>query len=73
MNNDVIAKLKKDPDNDGSVLGWGVYRNAPWNLQGVYETKDDARLQAESAGEDYVVAFGSHRIGTDDFVGGEPE
>ncbi|AXA27627.1 hypothetical protein C1S65_16490 [Pseudomonas putida] len=69
----MIARLKKDPDNSGSVLGWGVYRMAPWDLKGVFETKEDARLQAESAGEGYVVAFGSHRVGTDDFVGGHPE
>lgn len=73
MNNDVIARLKKDPDNAGWVQGWGVYRMAPWDLKGVHETKEEARLQAESAGKDYVVAFGSHRVGTDDFVGGQPE
>lgn len=73
MNNDVILKLKADPDNAGSVLGWGVYRSAPWDLQGIYQTKEEAQAQAKTSGKGYVASYGSHKPGTTDFVGGLDE
>ena len=73
MNNDVISKLKEDPDNAGWVLGWGVYRMSPWDLQGIYQTKEEAQAQAKSSGEGYVANYGSHRVGSTDFVGGLDE
>lgn len=69
MNSEAVSKLKADPDNAGSVLGWGVYRLAPWRLQGVYETEDEARAQAKAAGAGYIANYGSHVPGTDDFIG----
>ncbi|MEF9901149.1 MAG: hypothetical protein RR736_23980 [Pseudomonas sp.] len=73
MNNDVISKLKSDPDNAGSVLGWGVVRNAPWHLQGVYESKEEAQAQAKIAGDGYSASYGSYVPGTDNFTGGLDE
>lgn len=61
-------ELPKDPDNAGSVLGWGVVRNAPWSLHGVYPSKDEAESEAKKAGEGHVVQYGSHKPGSDDFV-----
>lgn len=69
MNSEAVSKLEADPDNAGSVLGWGVYRRAPWDLQGVYETEVEARAQAKEAGEGYIASYGSHIPGTDDFIG----
>ncbi|CAI0838053.1 Uncharacterised protein [Serratia proteamaculans] len=67
-----IAKdLKNDSDNKGSVLGWGVVKNAPWSLSGVYATKEEANAKALVAGDGYEVKYGSHRLGSDDFVSGQ--
>jgi len=60
--------LPKDPDNAGSVLGWGVVRLAPWSLHGVYPNKDEAESEAKKAGTDHEVHYGTHKPGTDDFV-----
>ena len=64
----VADGLKPDIDNDGSVMGWGVVRNAPWHLAGVYATKDVAEKKAELLGKDYVARYGSHHLGSDDFI-----
>ncbi|HBY1580632.1 TPA: hypothetical protein MIQ56_21205 [Klebsiella pneumoniae] len=60
--------LKPDLDNEGWVKGWAVSRNNPWHLVGVYATKDVAETKAESLGTGYEAKYGSHRLGTDDFV-----
>lgn len=61
-------ELPKDPNSAGWVLGWGVVRNAPWSLHGVFSSKEEAESQALKAGEGYAVRYGSHRPGTDDFI-----
>ncbi|WP_426194385.1 hypothetical protein [Pseudomonas sp. NFXW11] len=61
-------ELPKDPINTGWVLGWGVVRHAPWSLQGVFASKDEADSQALKAGDGFKVHYGSHKPGTDDFV-----
>lgn len=61
-------QLPNDPDNAGSVLGWGVFRNSPWSLHGVFSSKDEAESQAKAAGDEYVARYGSHTPGTDNFV-----
>lgn len=64
-----VAKgLKADPDNKGWVLGWGVVRGAPWNLMGVYATKDMAETKCSQLDKEYQVHYGSHRLGSDDFI-----
>ncbi|HGN2572251.1 TPA: hypothetical protein ACKR33_002576 [Providencia rettgeri] len=67
----VDNNLASDPDNNGSVLGWGVVKYAPWHLSGVYATKEEARQQAKSLGSDYEVHYGSHKLQSDDFVWSE--
>lgn len=66
----VANGLKPDPDNKGWVLGWGVVRTSPWHLVGVYATKDVAETKAAELGVGYDAVYGSHRIGSDDFVTG---
>lgn len=66
----VANGLKNDPNNIGWVLGWGIVRPAPWHLAGVYATKDVAEMKASEFGGDYEVKYGSHRLGSDDFVSG---
>ncbi|WP_110875927.1 hypothetical protein [Franconibacter helveticus] len=66
----VANGLKSDPDNKGWVMGWGVVRSEPWHLVGVYATKDVAETKAGTLGEDYKARYGSHRLGSDDFVSG---
>ena len=64
----VAEGLKPDPDNKGWVLGWGVARMAPWHLVGVYATKDMAETKAAGMDAEYKAAYGSHRLGSDDFI-----
>jgi hypothetical protein len=60
--------LPSDPINVGFVQGWGVYRMSPWSLFAICSTKEKAEQLLEHAGEDYSVSFGSHRLGSDDFI-----
>ncbi|EAP5970146.1 hypothetical protein EIS52_18860 [Salmonella enterica] len=66
----VADGLKADPDNNGWVLGWGEVRTSPWHLVGVYATRDVAETKAAELGVGYDAAYGSHRVGSDDFVTG---
>ena len=66
-----LAKnLPKDPDNVGYVLGWGVVHNSPWRFIDIYASKEAAEAEAKSRGPRYRVEYGSHRLGSDDFIGG---
>ncbi|WKL69431.1 hypothetical protein Q1Z72_12520 [Pseudomonas qingdaonensis] len=60
--------LKPNPEIPGNVLGWGVVRSDPWSLAGVYSSKEQAQAEATRVGNDHIVAYGSHKPGTDEFV-----
>ncbi len=63
--------LPPDPDNAGWVLGWGVLRDRyPWHLVDVYADQKTAKAEAARRGADYVVEYGSHRLGSDEFICG---
>ncbi|WP_084439203.1 S1 family peptidase [Sphingobium sp. TCM1] len=57
-----------DPSNPGSALGFGVLRSAPWHLAGIFPDEAQAEAFRHDLGESYEVRFGSHRIGSDDFM-----
>lgn len=66
-----LAKnLPQDPDNNGWVLGWAVVQNSPWSFIDIYASKEVAEVEALRLGNGYAVEYGSHKLGTDDFVGG---
>ncbi|HEK1685467.1 TPA: hypothetical protein SMR42_001804 [Pseudomonas putida] len=67
-----LAKnLPPDPCNEGWVLGWGVLRDRhPWHFVDVFADKNTARMEAQRRGDDYVVEYGAHRLGSDDFICG---
>lgn len=67
----VAEGLKPDLDNEGWVKGWGVVRHSPWHLVGVYATKDVAKSKCAQLGTGYEALYGSHRLGSDDFISGE--
>ncbi len=60
--------LKRNPDNKEWVMGWAVVRRAPWHLAGIYISKDMAEMKASKSGEGYEASYGSHRLGSDDFI-----
>ena len=69
-----LAKnLPKDPDNADWVLGWGVVHNSPWRFVDIYASKETAEAEAKSRGPRYRVEYGSHRLGSDDFMGGREQ
>ncbi|UZE14810.1 hypothetical protein LOY68_14765 [Pseudomonas sp. B21-053] len=66
-----LAKnLPADPDNVGSVLGWGVVQKSPWRFVDIYASRDAAEAECSARGPRFSVEYGSHRLGTDDFIGG---
>ncbi|MEO6677675.1 MAG: hypothetical protein ABIO21_09885 [Pseudomonas sp.] len=60
--------LPKDPYAPGSVLGWAVVRTAPQSFIDIFAFKGIAETQAARLGTAYSVKYGSHRLGTDDFI-----
>jgi hypothetical protein len=62
--------LPPDPENSGCVLGWAVLRDNPatWHLIDVYASKDIAEAAASHLSSEFVVKYGSHRLGSDEFV-----
>ncbi|WP_175511169.1 serine protease [Collimonas sp. OK307] len=60
------------PSLDAGVPGWrvgyGVLRQKPRHLAGVFKTEIEAARFAISTGDGHQVIFGSHRIGSDDFI-----
>jgi len=67
-----LAKnLPPDPGKTGWVLGWGVLRDRhPWHFVDVYADQTTAKVEAERLGAGYVVEYGSHRLGSDEFICG---
>lgn len=57
-----------DPRNPGWCKGWGVLRPGPWHLAGVFPDKAQAEAHRATLGPAYEVRYGSHRIGSDDFM-----
>lgn len=62
-----------DIDNPGCRLGFGVYCADPWHLLGVFRSQGDAEHLRAQLPPGYLVSWGSHRLGGDDFVLGIPE
>lgn len=66
-----LAKnLPADPDNKGHVLGWGVRRTSTWDFVDIFASKDAADSEASRLGDGYFVDYGSHELGTDNYLGG---
>lgn len=66
-----LAKnLPKDPDAAGNVMGWAVVRNTPWSFIDIYASKEVAEIESRQLGDGHTVQYGSHKLGTDDFIGG---
>lgn len=65
--------LPADPNNPGWVVGWCIYHPETWHLYGVRGAKHEAMVMQKKVGKEYVVEFGSHRLGTDEFVSGRSE
>jgi hypothetical protein len=59
--------FKADPGNAGWVLGWAVIRNSPWHLAGFFDNQADATVEASKL-DGYEARYGSHKLGTDDFM-----
>lgn len=62
------SAFKRDPDNAGAVLGWGVMRLEPWAFGGLFLSKEAAEQEASARGGGFVARYGSYKLGTDEFV-----
>lgn len=57
-----------DELNPGWVKGWAVVRNSTWDLAGLFLTKEQADAERGRRGQEYVVGFGSRKLGSNDFI-----
>lgn len=57
-----------DPENPNWVKCWACYSLEPWHLASVYKYQKDAESALERYGDNYQVAYGSHHLGTDEFI-----
>ena len=48
--------------------GWGVMRDAPWHLAGVFETIGEAEARATKLGAAYKIRYGEQPAGSDKFI-----
>jgi hypothetical protein len=48
--------------------GWGVLREKPWHLAGVFASSTEAETLQQKLGPSYVVKYGEHVAGSPDFV-----
>lgn len=48
--------------------GWGVLREKPWHLAGIFSSSGDAEQLAESLGAEYAVKYGEHPVGSSEFI-----
>lgn len=55
-----------------TIRGWGVVREKPWHLVGIYQTEREALIKRGEMGTGYVAAFGEGREGADDFIWTQP-
>lgn len=51
-----------------TITGWGVVRETPWHLVGIFETEEEALVALAECGDDYEVGYGEGRAGSDDFI-----
>lgn len=64
----LASSFPLDELNPGWVKGWGVVRMAPWDFAGLFLTRKLADNELAARGADYVVGYGSRRLGSNDFV-----
>ncbi|WP_276656659.1 serine protease [Thauera aminoaromatica] len=57
-----------DVENPGYRRGFGVFCPSPWHLAQVTQTWRDAETARARLGNDYEIAWGSHRLGSDEFI-----
>ncbi len=57
-----------DRDNLGWIVGWGVIRNNPWDLAGMFPTKEEAEAEKARLGGAYEVRHGSRQLGSNNFI-----
>jgi len=60
--------FKADPDNPNWIKCWACYTADPWHLASVFKSEEDAVSAIDRYGEQYKVAYGSHHLGTDEFI-----
>jgi len=61
-----------DINNPGWRFGVGVYRTDPWHLSNVFSSRGEAEHLRVQLPPGYIVAWGRHRLGSDEFVRSNP-
>ncbi len=61
------SAFELDSENRGWIRGWGVLREASWDLHGMYPTEEAAHIACKQL-EGYVVKYGARELGSNNFV-----
>jgi len=59
---------KLDSDNPGRRWGFGIYKPDPWHLSDVVDTREAAELLKSQLPPDFLIGWGSHQLGGDNFI-----
>ncbi len=70
INRSLVHNLPKDPCNSRLGSRRAVVQSAPWRFMDIYASKEAVDAEALLYGEGFGVEYGSHEVGTDNFVGG---
>jgi hypothetical protein len=54
-----------------TLIGWGVVREYPWDVAGLFETQGEAQAKADALGFGYIVQYGERREDPDSFQASE--
>lgn len=57
-----------DPFNPNWRRGWAVLRRTQWHVESFSEYESEAKIVLDRVGPDFQLAYGSMRIGSDDFI-----
>ena len=50
-----------------TISGWGVFRPAPWHLEGIYDGKEEASAKWLQMDPEYIVRRGAGCLETGEF------
>ncbi|TWI52499.1 hypothetical protein IQ22_03269 [Pseudomonas duriflava] len=64
----LFRELQVDPNDNDWVKGWGVFRNSPWHFVAMFNSESVADSEAIRLGGDYIVSWGAHKLGTNQFI-----
>lgn len=60
--------LPEDKENPGWVVGWIIYDSSKMKFHSIYGSRDQAEMHRNIEGGSFAVAYGTHKLGSDEFI-----